>query len=120
MSRVCETELIMSTTRARELRRNATDAEMALWRILRASNFAGIKFRRQQPIGPFIADFICFSERLIIECDGGQHGESAADEARDRWFAEQGFRTLRFWNHDILANRDGVVRAISDALGLGD
>ena len=110
----------MSTTRARQLRRNATDAEIALWRLLRASSLVGIKFRRQQPIGPYIADFVSFSHRLIIECDGGQHAESSTDGARDRWFAEQGFRTLRFWNHEILTNREGVIRLILDALGEGD
>ena len=102
----------MSSTLARQLRRNSTDAEIALWRLLRASALAGIKFRRQQPVGPYIVDFISFSHRLIVECDGGQHAENACDKIRDAWFAEQGFRTLRFWNNDILANRDGVIQVI--------
>ncbi|HMA48896.1 MAG TPA: DUF559 domain-containing protein [Magnetospirillaceae bacterium] len=97
---------------ARQLRRNSTDAEIALWRLLRASSLAGIKFRRQQPVGPYIVDFISFSHHLIVECDGGQHAESAGDKVRDAWFAEQGFRTLRFWNHEILSNRDGVIQVI--------
>ena len=107
----------MSTTRARQLPQNATNAEVALWRILRASTLAGIKFRRQQPIGPYIVDFVSFSHRLIIECDGGQHADSVSDKARDDWFAEQGFRTLRFWNHDVLGNREGVTQAILEAVG---
>jgi very-short-patch-repair endonuclease len=110
----------MTTIRARQLRRNATDAETTLWRVLRSSNLARVKFRRQQPIGPYIADFVSFAERLIIECDGGQHAENATDVARDKWFGEQGFRTLRFWNNDVLGNREGVVRAILDAIGKGE
>ena len=106
----------MSSTLARQLRRRSTDAEIALWRILRASSLAGIKFRRQQPIGPYIVDFISFSHHLIVECDGGQHADSASDTARDMWFAEQGFRTLRFWNHEILANREGVIQVILEAV----
>jgi len=102
----------MSITLARKLRRNATAAETALWRILRSSGLDGIKFRRQQPIGPYIVDFISYSHRLIIECDGGQHAGNPSDAVRDKWFGEQGFRTLRFWNHEILGNREGVVRAI--------
>lgn len=107
----------MSTSRARQPRRNSTDAEMALWRILRSSRLAGVKFRRQQPIGPYIADFVCLSHRLIIECDGGQHAESAADAVRDKWFAEQGFRTVRFWNNEVLGNREGVVLSILNGIG---
>lgn len=104
------------TTRARQLRRNATDAETELWRLLRSSSLGGVKFRRQQPIGPYIVDFIAFGPRLIVECDGGQHAESATDAIRDRWMAEQGFRTLRFWNHDILGNPEGVLSAILEAV----
>lgn len=106
----------MSETRARQLRLNATDAEAALWRLLRSSGI-GVKFRRQQPIGPYIVDFVCFSHKLIVECDGGQHAESTADAVRDAWFAGQGFRTLRFWNHDVLGNRDGVIQSIIGAIG---
>ena len=102
-----------SISRARQLRRNATDAEAALWHDLRTLS---IKFRRQQPIGPYIVDFICFSHKLIIECDGDQHAENIADRRRDEWFSDQGFGTLRFWNHEVLRNRDGVIRVILDAL----
>lgn len=101
---------------ARNLRRNATDAEAALWRVLRASQLAGAKFRRQQPMGPYIADFISFAHRLVVECDGGQHAGSSSDARRDAWFASQGFRTLRFWNNDVLGNPDGVLSVLPTAL----
>src|ERR1700723_3250839 len=106
----------MSTELARNLRRNATDAEKALWRLLRASQLAGAKFRRQQPIGPYIADFISFSHRIVVECDGGQHCESPSDEARNAWFASQGFQTFRFWNNEVLTNPEGLLRVLSAAL----
>jgi very-short-patch-repair endonuclease len=106
----------MSTTRARSLRRNSTDAERAMWRILRNRQLAGFKFRRQQPLGAFIVDFVCFSHRLIIEIDGGQHAENATDERRTAWLERQGFRVLRFWNNDVLANGDGVYLAVLEAL----
>jgi very-short-patch-repair endonuclease len=93
-----------------------TDAEHALWRILRNRQFVQTKFRRQVPIGPYIADFVCYQARLIIEADGGQHSESRHDAVRDAWFAAQGFRVLRFWNNDILQNPEGVATAITMAL----
>ena len=96
----------MSTSYARRLRQNATDAETALWYVLRSSK---IKFRRQQPIGRYIVDFVCFSHKLIIECDGGLHAENPADMERDRWLTARGYRILRFWNHEILSNREGVT-----------
>ena len=102
--------------RARDLRHNMTDAEHGLWRILRNRQFVATKFRRQVPIGPYIADFVCYDARLIVEADGGQHAESASDAQRDAWFAAQGFRTLRFWNNDILTNPEGVAFAIGVAL----
>ena len=105
-----------ATTRARALRRDSTDAERAMWRILRDRRLAGFKFRRQQPLGPFFADFACFSHRLIIEIDGGQHADNPADERRTAWLERQGFRVLRFWNNDVLSNREGVYLAVLDAL----
>jgi very-short-patch-repair endonuclease len=106
----------MANELARTLRRNATDAEKSLWRLLRASQLASAKFRRQQPIGPYIADFISFSHRIVIECDGGQHCDNPADLARDAWFASQGFRTFRFWNNEVLGNPEGVLAVLSAAL----
>ncbi|MGO9805998.1 MAG: endonuclease domain-containing protein, partial [Rhodomicrobium sp.] len=113
-----EGEVTNSTplSRARGLRHTMTDAEHGLWRILRNRQFARSKFRRQVPIGPYIADFLCFEARLIIEADGGQHADSARDAARDAWFATNGFRALRFWNNDILKNPEGVALVIATAL----
>jgi len=103
------------TGRARVLRSRLTDAERKLWYALRDRRFAGMKFRRQVPVGPYVADFVCYEARLIIEVDGGQHAESAKDRRRDRWFAENDFRVLRFWNNDLLSNLEGSI-VIADAL----
>ncbi len=101
---------------ARALRGSMTDAERKLWHALRARRFAATKFRRQVPLGPYVADFLCYEKRLVIEVDGSQHADSKRDEARDRWFAGNGFRVLRFWNNDVLTNLDGVSTAIHSAL----
>ena len=104
-------------TRARELRRNATDAERALWRHLRMWQLDGYKFRRQQPIGNYIVDFVCLEKRLIIELDGGQHAEqSNYDSERDAWLRDQRFTVLRFWNNDVLKNVEGVAAGIFETL----
>ena len=98
---------------ARSLRRNATDAELLLWRHLRARRLAGWKFRRQVVISPYIADFICLEARLIVEADGGQHMENAAPDAKRTVFLEsRGYRVIRFWNHEILGNIEGVLEQI--------
>jgi very-short-patch-repair endonuclease len=102
--------------RARSLRRAQTDAETALWRLLRAKRFAGWKFRRQLPIGNYIVDFACPSVRLIVEADGSQHAESVYDVDRDGWLKAEGWRVLRFWNNAILENGEGVAEAILAAL----
>jgi 2-isopropylmalate synthase len=102
--------------RARILRHNMTDAEQALWRILRNQQFAHTKFRRQVPIGPYIADFACYDARLVVEAEGGQHPESTGDAERDARFAAEGFRTIRFWNSDILKSPESVAIAIGVAL----
>jgi very-short-patch-repair endonuclease len=83
---------------------------------LRNRNLAGHKFRCQAPIGPYILNFCCFSVNLIIELDGGQHAESVSDNQRTRWLEAKGFRELRFWNHDVLANTAGVLEMIRIAL----
>jgi len=101
---------------ARYLRRHMTDAETKLWYHLRSHRFADLKFKRQKPIGTYIADFVCMQQRLIIEVDGGQHLESDSDRQRDAWFAEQGFRVLRFWNNDVLLNIDAMLEAIYQAV----
>jgi very-short-patch-repair endonuclease len=110
------TETSARTIRARALRARMTDAERKLWFALRDRRFANFKFRRQVPIGPFIADFICYAARVIIEVDGGQHIESFSDERRDRWLAANEFLVLRFWNNDVLSNLDGVLTAILDTV----
>ncbi|MCK0538695.1 endonuclease domain-containing protein [Alcanivorax quisquiliarum] len=101
---------------AKELRTNMTDAEHLLWRHLRACRLNQQKFRRQQPIGRYIVDFVNFKARLIIEADGGQHNESATDQKRDSWLQSQGFQILRFWNNDILQNTEAVLQTIWNTL----
>jgi very-short-patch-repair endonuclease len=101
---------------SKRLRSQLTDAERRLWSMLRANRLAGWKWKRQEQIGGFIVDFICFRARLIIEADGSQHADSMADRMRDAYLADQGFRVLRFWNSDILTNSDGVATAILAAL----
>ena len=104
--------------RARALRKNPTDAERTLWSHLRFWQVHGHKFRRQQPIGDYIVDFICLEKKLIIEVDGGQHAEQESyDSARDAWLRAQGYFVVRFWNNDVLQNIDGVKETIFTALG---
>jgi very-short-patch-repair endonuclease len=102
--------------KAKRLRVDMTDAERKLWTILRNSQLAGAKFRRQQPIGPFVADFVCQEQRLIIEADGGQHASEGADERRTAFLQSKGYRVLRFWNNEILNNVEGVAQMIIAAL----
>ena len=99
--------------RAKSLRRGMTEAEKRLWYWLRAHRFAGIAFRRQTPIGPFIVDFVSHECRLVIELDGGQHSGSKRDVWRERWLRSKGYRVLRIWNSDVMSNRDGVLEVIS-------
>jgi len=93
-----------------------TDAERKLWFALRDRRFARFKFRRQVPVGPFIADFLCFQARLVVEVDGGQHAGSFQDRRRDRWLAVNNFRMLRFWNNDVLSNLEGVLTLLAETL----
>jgi len=102
---------------ARRLRRDLTDAERKLWHCLRQKQLNGFHFRKQCPIGPYIADFACLDAKLIIEVDGGQHADNATDVARDAWLSERGYRTLRLWNNDVLGNIEGVAAKILEALG---
>ena len=109
----------MDTTVARALRKNPTQAERRLWRALRLRQIGNVKFRRQQPIGNYVADFVCLEHRLIVEVDGGQHASRVAyDKRRTRWLESRGYVVLRFWNNDVLANTDGVVQSIFDAVAL--
>lgn len=95
--------------RARSLRQSMTDAERKLWFALKGRRFQNHKFRRQVPIGFYIADFISFEQRLIVEVDGGQHAESVYDKARDAWLRENNFEIVRYWNNNVLQNLDGVL-----------
>jgi very-short-patch-repair endonuclease len=106
------------TERARELRRNQTEAEERLWNELRGRRLAAAKFVRQYQIGEFIADFACRSLRLAIELDGGRHSENERDAARTRVVEAYGYRVIRFWNNEVLENMDGVLQAISHELEL--
>lgn len=106
----------MKRALAKELRGQMTDAEQRLWYRLRAHRFHGLKFKRQAPIGPYVVDFVCFEHRLVIELDGGQHADNAADGRRDDWLRGEGYCVLRFWNHDVLRGTDSVLSEISDAL----
>ena len=101
--------------RARALRRNMTDAEKALWMRLRNRQLDGLRFKRQEPIGPYFADFACPAARLVVEVDGGQHSGSVRDAVRDRRLQELGFAVLRVWNNDVLTNIEGVLETIAAA-----
>jgi very-short-patch-repair endonuclease len=103
---------------ARRLRRDMTEAEKVMWRLLRARQLEGYKFRRQQPIDRYIVDFVCFAYRLIIEIDGGQHADATRyEEERTRFPEGESFRVLRFWNNEVLENREGVGARILEVLG---
>ncbi|WP_375429520.1 endonuclease domain-containing protein [uncultured Sphingomonas sp.] len=103
-------------TRARELRRIASEAEKRLLRALRTT-FPTLKWRHSVPFGPYYADILCFAAKLVIEVDGGQHGKAHAyDERRTRHMNAEGYRVLRFWNNDVLANTDGVIEAVTNSL----
>ena len=94
-----------------------TDAERRLWARIRNGAIDGARFRRQEPIGKFVVDFVCRPARLVVELDGGQHAESVdVDQRRTEALALLGFRVVRFWNNDVLSNLDGVLEAIRQAL----
>lgn len=108
----------MDKIRARELRKNMTDAERTLWRHLRLRQFGGNKFRRQQIVGKYIVDFVCFEKRLIVEVDGGHHSDQVGyDSERTLWLQEQGFRVLRFWDNQVLKEIEVVEEKIMETLG---
>lgn len=104
---------------ARRLRKDQTEAEKAIWAALRNRGLDDAKFRRQEPVGPYVADFLCAERRLIVEIDGGQHAQNAADLRRDAELQSQGYDILRFWNTDVLGNLEGVLMTISDRLRQG-
>ncbi|MBI5191879.1 MAG: endonuclease domain-containing protein [Nitrospirae bacterium] len=100
---------------AKTLRKRLTDTENVLWKYLRAKQLEGYKFRRQEPIGKYVVDFVCYEKQIIIEVDGGQHSiEIDKDKERDEWFSSQGFKVLRFWNNEVLVNIEGVLEVIRE------
>ncbi|MBZ9807491.1 MULTISPECIES: endonuclease domain-containing protein [unclassified Mesorhizobium] len=101
-----------ATDRARELRLNETKAEYRLWGELRGRHLNGYKFLRQVPLGPFFVDFLCREKGLIVEIDGSQHAESLTDESRTAWLNGHGYSVLRFWNHEVLAERRALLDTI--------
>jgi very-short-patch-repair endonuclease len=106
-------------TLARNLRRKQTDAERKMWRVLRGRQFENSKFRRQEPIGQYIVDFVSLERQLIIEIDGGQHNqqpEIKKDEIRTKWLEKKGFKVIRFWNTDVLLTIEGVAIRILEAI----
>ena len=104
--------------RARTLRREDTRAEAHLWNALRARRLGGWKWKRQLPFGPFFLDFACAEAALVVEVDGGQHAEQLGYDGRRTAFLERaGWRVIRFWNVDVLTNRDGICLTIPDACG---
>ena len=110
---------INRTLFVRNLRRKQTEAEKMLWTRLRNREMTGKKFRRQQPIGLYVVDFVSFERKLIVEIDGGQHSDTEArekDEQRTAWLNDKGYRVLRFWNNEVLTNTKGVLEQISQAL----
>ena len=106
------------TDRARNLRHNATDAEKRLWLRLCNRQLGGWKFNRQIAIGPFFGDLVCRDKKLIVELDGGQHATSTDDRSRTLYLEARGYRVIRFWNHEVFENIDGVLARIKPALDL--
>jgi very-short-patch-repair endonuclease len=97
-----------------------TEAEKKLWSLLRGSQLGGFSFRRQHPIGPYVADFYCAAANLIVELDGGHHGQQrqkVKDRVRTGWLQKKSLFVLRFWNDDVLKNPDGVIRSIAIKIG---
>jgi very-short-patch-repair endonuclease len=102
---------------ARTLRRNQTEAEKRLWRKLRSRDFQGVKFRRQQPLGPYVADFCSFQNKMIIELDGGQHAlAQEEDEKRTAYLKRSGFQVIRVWDNEVLNKMEGVLEYIRQSL----
>jgi len=104
--------------RARELRKELTPAERKLWAYLRGDKLNGVNFRRQHAIGNYIVDFVSIKKKLVIELDGSQHLEQAEyDVERTKYLESRGYKVVRFWNHDVMKDMNGVFRAIETALG---
>ncbi|MFD2184835.1 endonuclease domain-containing protein [Rhodoplanes azumiensis] len=106
--------------RAKQLRQTMTRAETLLWRYIKAHRIEGLGFRRQVPLGIYVADFVCHATKLVVELDGESHDFESRlrrDATRDAWFASQGYRVLRFTNDQVLRNLEGVVSVIRETAG---
>ncbi len=105
----------LALQRARQLRTQQTMVEQKMWYQLRAHRFMGLKFKRQQPVGKYIVDFICFELKLIIELDGGQHAMQQYDQQRDAWLKSEGYTVVRFWNNQVIEEFAAVLEVIRAA-----
>ena len=106
-----------SSSRARSLRQNQTKSEGLLWSILRAKQLCGLKFRRQHPIGPFVADFVCVAKKLVVEVDGGYHDHTAnKDRSREAYLRNQGWEVIRFTDEEVEQDAEAVGQAIAKSL----
>lgn len=104
---------------ARNLRHEQTDCENLLWSRLRAHRLFGLKFRRQQPVGRYVVDFLCPERKLIVELDGGQHMDQAGHDAeRDAWLIREGYVVLRYWNNEVMSNLEGVLEDVARCAGV--
>jgi len=101
---------------ARRLRKCSTDTEQQLWRHLRNRQVEGFKFRREQPVGRYVVDFVNLEKKVVIELDGGQHALDPNDKIRDEWLRAEGYKVLRFWDNQIFSDLEGVLEIIRDAL----
>jgi very-short-patch-repair endonuclease len=101
---------------ARRLRKHSTDTEVHLWRYLRDRQIEGFKFRRQQPVGSYVVDFVNLEKKVVIELDGGQHALDPGDKTRDEWLRAEGYKVLRFWDNQVFNNLEGVLENIRNVL----
>jgi 5-methyltetrahydrofolate--homocysteine methyltransferase len=111
----------MVNERARSLRKTMTGPERKLWRELSGRAAGGLRFRRQHPIGPYIADFVCLEKRLVVEVDGELHAlddQIEHDRRRTAWLESEGYRVIRFWSNEVMDNIGGVVEAIMHEAGV--
>jgi very-short-patch-repair endonuclease len=101
---------------AKRLRKDSTETERHLWKYLRNRQIESFKFRRQQPVGSYVVDFVNFDKKVVIELDGGQHAVNTGDKIRDKWLRAEGYQVLRFWDNQVFSNVEGVLETIRDAL----
>lgn len=114
-----ERNVLYNLQNAKKMRSNMTPAEIKMWQVLRAKRFLNLKFKRQVLIGNYIVDFLCESQKLIIEIDGGQHNEElniSNDKARTNYLENNGYRVLRFWNNDVMNNIESVLEVINNEI----